>query len=159
VAQRSQGPLTTVKKIIKLEGPEALFKGLGAPLGTAAATSAVTFIVRDKVAQALCERAERLGEFKEQFIAGCLAGGAQSVVRIPTDNIKTKLQVQFGKSTSEALQYKGSIDCARQIWKQHGPRALAAGSAATFWRDIPGKSVCVSQLVALWGSSRRWRSF
>src|SRR5437763_17215050 len=68
-------------------------------------------------------------------IAGTFAGWTVSFVAAPIEHIKARLQVQYhGKSAASAAikpRYSGPIDCALQIYRQHGFRALFHGLKST----------------------------
>eukprot|EP00611_Tribonema_gayanum_P026436 TRINITY_DN629_c0_g1_i6.p1 TRINITY_DN629_c0_g1~~TRINITY_DN629_c0_g1_i6.p1 ORF type:complete len:241 (-),score=11.20 TRINITY_DN629_c0_g1_i6:395-1117(-) len=81
---------------------------------------------------------------REVFVAGAFAGACQTVVVLPTENIKTKLQVQVGSLSSSKLQYKGAIDCATQLARTQGLRSLLAGGTATVWREVPAYGIYFS---------------
>jgi solute carrier family 25 carnitine/acylcarnitine transporter 20/29 len=67
-------------------------------------------------------------------MAGAFAGGCSSFIVAPTDRVKVLLQIQGQGTASSPANYKGSIDCARQL----GPTSLFRGFSATLARDVPG---------------------
>lgn len=96
------------------------------------------------------------------YISGTYAGAAQCIVCTPVELVKCRMQVQQNnilpttnvlhitnstlapiqpnitlQSNTTHTQYKGSIDCARQIYRQYGIRGLYRGWWSEFWRDAP----------------------
>lgn len=60
------------------------------------------------------------------------------------ERIKCLLQVQAatsGTGAAATVQFKGPIDCAKQLYKQGGIRSIYKGTAATLLRDIPASGV------------------
>lgn len=49
-----------------------------------------------------------------------MTGFAAAFVESPMDNIKSKMQVQYGYGSGTPSQYKSSIDCGVQLVKRHG---------------------------------------
>lgn len=68
------------------------------------------------------------------YFAGTVAGVLQSVAVCPTELVKCRLQVQDGHATT---QYKGPIDCVRQVYRLNGLRGLFLGWWPTVWREAP----------------------
>ena len=72
--------------------------------------------------------------------AGFLGDLAASVVYVPSEVLKTRLQLQgrhnnpFFKS---GYNYRGTVDAARTIVRQEGAAALFHGYQATLYRDLP----------------------
>jgi solute carrier family 25 citrate transporter 1 len=59
------------------------------------------------------------------FGKGLLTGTIEAVICYPTELVKTTLQLQ-SKSNP---QYKGMVDCGKQVFAKHGIRGLYAGAA------------------------------
>jgi solute carrier family 25 carnitine/acylcarnitine transporter 20/29 len=56
----------------------------------------------------------------------------------PGERIKCLLQIQANEGTKK---YKGSVDCAKQLFKEGGIRSVFKGTAATLMRDVPASGV------------------
>ncbi|KAG5187905.1 mitochondrial carrier domain-containing protein [Tribonema minus] len=142
------GALQCCRQTVSKEGFGALFKGCIPPLASAPFINAIAFTAYARANEWLLSRHDGKGmagrraegsglSFWETFAAGSCAGACQTVVLLPSDNIKTKLQVQVGSLHSSQLRYKGPLDCARQLVRTQGPRALLAGGTATVCRELP----------------------
>ena len=56
------------------------------------------------------------------------------------ERIKCLLQVQAAQ-TNPVLQFKGPVDCARQLYATGGISSIYKGTAATLLRDVPASGV------------------
>ena len=73
----------------------------------------------------------RSRKYEKAFLAGCIAGFLQSFTLIPTENLKTKMQVQRGKATG------GTLTCIRKVYASQGFRGFFGGTMVTIIRDTP----------------------
>ena len=75
---------------------------------------------------------------------GFIADLAASVIYVPSEVLKTRLQLQgrfnnpFFKS---GYNYRSTLDASRTIIRQEGISALFHGYKATIWRDLPFSAV------------------
>ncbi|KAH8725564.1 mitochondrial carrier protein [Phaeosphaeriaceae sp. PMI808] len=74
------------------------------------------------------------------FMAGLFADLAAAPAYVPSEVLKTRLQLQ-GKYNNpyfnSGYNYRGTIDAARTIARVEGFSALFHGYKATLWRDLP----------------------
>lgn len=73
-------------------------------------------------------------------IAGFFADLAASVVYVPSEVLKTRLQLQGRHNNpffSSGYNYRSAMHAARMIVRYEGPSALFHGYKATLWRDLP----------------------
>ncbi|EGX90770.1 mitochondrial carrier protein, putative [Cordyceps militaris CM01] len=72
--------------------------------------------------------------------AGFLGDLAASIVYVPSEVLKTRLQLQ-GKYNNphfnSGYNYRGTVDAARTIVRTEGPAAMFHGYKATLYRDLP----------------------
>ncbi|PHH81853.1 hypothetical protein CDD82_7730 [Ophiocordyceps australis] len=74
------------------------------------------------------------------LMAGFAGDLAASVVYVPSEVLKTRLQLQGRYNNpyfSSGYNYRGTIDAARTIVRTEGASALFYGYKATLWRDMP----------------------
>ncbi|KAI0698417.1 mitochondrial carrier [Cerioporus squamosus] len=76
-------------------------------------------------------------------IAGLFAGWTSALLATPVEQLKVKLQLQLQKSTADR-QYKGPIDCARQIVRAYGVLGL--------WTGFTGSLAFRSNFLWMFGS-------
>ncbi|KAH7150114.1 mitochondrial carrier domain-containing protein [Dactylonectria estremocensis] len=72
--------------------------------------------------------------------AGFLGDLASSVVYVPSEVLKTRLQLQGRYNNTHfhsGYNYRGTIDAARTIVRTEGASALFYGYKATLYRDLP----------------------
>ena len=68
---------------------------------------------------------------------GSFAGLMQCFVICPMEHIKCRLQVQTGKKGWPSRRYKGPMEAARSIAREHGAARLFQGWWTTCWREVP----------------------
>ncbi|KAI4689280.1 uncharacterized protein J4E88_002630 [Alternaria novae-zelandiae] len=74
------------------------------------------------------------------FSAGLLADLAAAPAYVPSEVLKTRLQLQGRYNNpyfNSGYNYRGTIDAARTIARVEGYSALFHGYKATLWRDLP----------------------
>ncbi|KAK5987923.1 Mitochondrial magnesium exporter 1 [Cladobotryum mycophilum] len=72
--------------------------------------------------------------------AGFVGDLAASVVYVPSEVLKTRLQLQGRYNNphfASGYNYRGTLDAARTIVRTEGPSALFYGYKATLYRDLP----------------------
>ena len=72
--------------------------------------------------------------------SGFIADLAASVLYVPSEVLKTRLQLQGRYNNPwfhSGYNYRGTLDAARTIVRQEGISALFYGYKATIWRDLP----------------------
>mmetsp|Transcript_46829 Transcript_46829/g.69643 ORF Transcript_46829/g.69643 Transcript_46829/m.69643 type:complete len:314 (-) Transcript_46829:1333-2274(-) len=123
-------------------GISSLFRGMAAPLSTAAVVNALIFSaygtssrVWDKIVGPTPVGYEH-DPWQKAFVCGSFAGFVQSMVICPMEHLKCRLQVQHGKGSADNL-FKGPTDAAKSIFRSHGIRGLYRGYVVTMWREIP----------------------
>ncbi|RWS15672.1 mitochondrial carnitine/acylcarnitine carrier protein-like protein [Dinothrombium tinctorium] len=135
------GTFDCAKKIFLNEGiTKGLYRGMGAPLTGVAPMFAVCFFgfgVGKKLQQK--HPNEELNYF-QIFNAGVVSGIFTTAIMAPGERIKCLLQVQAANPNA-TVQYKGPIDCAKQLFREGGIRSIYKGTAATLLRDLPASGV------------------
>lgn len=73
--------------------------------------------------------------------AGFFSAVPMTVITAPMERVKVLLQIQ-GQNQKEGQKpkYAGSMDCARQLYKEGGIRSVYRGSFMTLARDGPGSA-------------------
>jgi solute carrier family 25 carnitine/acylcarnitine transporter 20/29 len=137
-----------------------LFRGIGAPLSTAAVVNAIIFasygatsrlwdayyhiphdeeedfhgVVAGSEGAILLEHGKHptsKNQIAKNLVCGGIAGIVQSLVICPMEHVKCRLQVQSANS----VVYKNSLHAANNIVSQQGVRGLYRGMASTCWRE------------------------
>jgi len=118
-------------------GVGSLFRGMAAPLSTAAMVNAIIFAAYGTSSRWWDRYLPHLQEHNhdvwyKSFVCGSFAGLAQAVVICPMEHLKCRLQI-----TGSNAQFKGPVQAAQSIFKSHGVSGLYRGIHATLWREIP----------------------
>ncbi|AEO66943.1 66061bb6-ec56-4671-ba5f-01356e916096 [Thermothielavioides terrestris] len=74
------------------------------------------------------------------LLAGFIGDFAASTVYVPSEVVKTRLQLQGRYNNpffTSGYNYRGTVDAVRTIVRTEGLSALFYGYGATLWRDLP----------------------
>jgi len=129
------GLFDCIAQTIRKEGFFGLYKGMGSPLATVPVINAVVFASYGSAKRFLTEENKEITTF-QLLLAASWAGFVNSFVVGPVELIKTRLQVQYGKTVAKEL-YRGPMDCMSQILREQGPRGLFMGMSSTIYREVP----------------------
>jgi solute carrier family 25 carnitine/acylcarnitine transporter 20/29 len=99
------------------------------------------------------ERSDRSLTSAQVYLAGGLAGMANSVVSTPVEHIRIRLQTQ---PHGARRLYSGPRDCAQAIYRQAGFAGLYKGQVSTLLREIHGYGVWFASYEALIALSMTW---
>lgn len=124
-AMRSGGGLSA---LLRAGGGRALYAGIWGNLAGVAPASAVFMAVYEPVKQAVTAAVPAEQGFLGPLAAGVAAGLASSIVRVPTEVIKTRMQTGEFKHAATAL---------RTILAREGARGIFAGYGSFLLRDLP----------------------
>ncbi|KAJ2844038.1 Mitochondrial carrier protein ymc2 [Coemansia brasiliensis] len=136
-----KGTMDAVRKTLQNDGPAGFYKGTTTPLVGVGLCVSIQFLVVEHMKRTF---ARINGTPSNQppvltplqlYTAGAAAGVANSVVSGPVEHIRVRLQVQ---SSGAAAQYKGPIDCIRQIYSSHGLGGIYKGQLPTILRELNG---------------------
>ncbi|ODV77744.1 putative mitochondrial carrier [Suhomyces tanzawaensis NRRL Y-17324] len=82
-----------------------------------------------------------INETLSYFVAGVLGDLASSVFYVPSEVLKTRLQLQGRHNNphtkGSGYNYKGLTDAVIRIGKQEGPKTFVFGYKETLFRDLP----------------------
>lgn len=140
---RFTGISDVVAQTIRHEGPRALYKGIVSPLVAQALMKATMFVSFGRAKRFMMERNQQSGHptallpLWQLYLCGSFAGMCNATVANPFELVRNRLQVQYQRSIA-ASQYKGPIDCARQIVREGGLPRLWLGLGPMMLRDVPG---------------------
>ena len=103
--------------------------------------NAIVFGVHGNVRRALGNNS-----LSDEFIAGCVAGGIQSIIASPMELVKIRFQMQ-GEGVSSNVttskrdsrfHYRSPTDCLKKIFKHEGGmRGVFRGMTLTLIREVP----------------------
>jgi len=128
------GTIDCFQKIAKNEGYLTFYKGSLSPLVGVGACVSIQFGVNEAM-----KRIVKKYQKKEHLslltlsTCGAIAGLANSVVSIPCEHIRIKMQIQ---GTKLIKKYTGSVDCVIKIYKENGIRGIFHGGMSTLPREL-----------------------
>lgn len=122
-------------RIIKEEGALALFTGLGPTVARAIAMNVGMLSTFDQAKESLESWKGEKGLLSTRLQASAIAGCVCSVMSLPFDNVKTKLQKM--KATNGVYPYAGVVDCLKQTVAREGVTGLWVGLPTYYFRVAP----------------------
>jgi solute carrier family 25 carnitine/acylcarnitine transporter 20/29 len=145
--QNSHASSTSIRATIQeFGGWLSLFRGMTAPLGTAALVNALVFssygVGSTLFDSYICHPANlpiktpmpaNHDPWPKSMMCGSFAGLIQCLVICPMEHVKCRLQMQHHLQAA----YKGPLDATRKIVQEHGVHGLYRGWWASFWREVP----------------------
>ncbi|XP_072310216.1 calcium-binding mitochondrial carrier protein SCaMC-2-B isoform X2 [Eucyclogobius newberryi] len=117
-------------QMIREGGTRSLWRGNGMNVIKIAPESAIKFMAYEQIKRLIGSQQETLG-IPERFVAGSLAGVIAQSSIYPMEVLKTRLAL--GKTG----QYKGILDCAKNIFKKEGAIAFYKGYVPNMLGIIP----------------------
>lgn len=105
---------------------------MSSPVAGVALVNAIIFGVYGETQRHIADPAS----LSSHFLAGALAGIAQSPICSPIELAKTRMQLR-----SSSTQFAGPIDCLRHTYKHEGYRGIFKGLGITLLREAPSFGV------------------
>lgn len=133
------GMVDCASRIVTTEGPLAFYKGTLTPLLGVGACVSIQFGVVEALKRTFSNANVRSGkgaelDYGQFYLAGGIAGVANSFVAGPVEHIRIRLQTQPSPPI-----YKGPLDCIKQITSQAGLwNGVFRGQIPTFAREFHG---------------------
>lgn len=124
-AMRSGGGIAA---LLQAGGGRALYAGIWGNLAGVAPASAIFMAVYEPVKQAVTAMVSPDRSFLGPLTAGVAAGLASSVVRVPTEVVKTRMQTG---------EFKHALTALQSILRREGARGIFAGYGSFLLRDLP----------------------
>ncbi|XP_061543195.1 solute carrier family 25 member 55a isoform X2 [Phycodurus eques] len=126
MAPRPVSATQIAKELLRTQGIQGLYKGLGATLMRDVPFSVVYFPLFANLNRHGQPSADQSSPFYWAFLSGCAAGSAAAVAVNPCDVVKTRLQ-SLNKGSAEET-YSGVVDCVSKILRKEGPSAFLKGA-------------------------------
>ncbi|XP_036386548.1 mitochondrial glutamate carrier 1-like isoform X1 [Megalops cyprinoides] len=125
-AVRAVSATQIAQELLRTQGIQGLYKGLGATLMRDVPFSIVYFPLFANLNSLGKDSPEGTAPFYWSFLSGCAAGSTAAVAVNPCDVIKTRLQ-SLTKGANEET-YSGVVDCFSKILRKEGPSAFLKGA-------------------------------
>jgi len=139
--------------IVKTEGAPGLFKGAAATSTRAMALNFGLLTFNAQAKQQLGAMGCTPGGKVQVFGAAAVGGFFGAVLSLPFDFVKTQIQ-KMRPDANGNFQYKGPVDCARQIVAAGGPLRLWTGFPVYFMRSAPLSTITLiaqDYIKKMWG--------
>lgn len=127
-----RGSFHCLKSLMAKESFRGLYRGMSSPMMGVSAINAIVFGVYGNVQR----MSSNPNSYRSHFLAGSLAGFAQSIICSPMELAKTQLQLQVHQTG--AAKFKGPTQCLSYIYQCEGVRGIFRGLSTTALRDVPG---------------------
>ncbi|PSC68296.1 putative S-adenosylmethionine carrier chloroplastic isoform X1 [Micractinium conductrix] len=124
-AMRSGGG---IRALLQAGGGRSLYAGVWGNLVGVAPASAIFMAVYEPVKQAVMARVGEQRHYLGPLAGGVAAGLASSLVRVPTEVVKTRMQTG---------EFKHAFTALRTIIAKEGRRGMFAGYGSFLLRDLP----------------------
>lgn len=149
----------------KTDGLRGFYRGFVPGVTGSLATGATYFGVIESTKKWIEEEHPNVRGHWAHFIAGAVGDTLGSLVYVPCEVMKQRMQVQgtreswnsialkesINKKAGEQMYdyYYGMFQAGHSIWKQHGLKGLYAGYFSTLARDVPFAGLMVTFYEAL----------
>ena len=122
------------KQILQTEGLSGVYQGAFATALKQGSNQGLRFMWFNEFKRHFVEDGQSMSPLMSLF-GGMSAGCFSTLGNNPFDVVKTRMQ------GTKASQYKGTVDCFRQILQKEGVRALYAGVVPRLGRVVPGQGI------------------
>ncbi|CAK8565202.1 unnamed protein product [Lathyrus sativus] len=163
--KNQKGILQMVRSVWKVDGLKGFYRGVLPGVTGSLATGATYFGVIESTKKWIEDSHPSLEGHWAHFIAGAVGDTLGSIVYVPCEVIKQRMQVQgtITSWTSTAMKngieikpgaeiydyYKGMFHAGCSIWRSQGLKGLYAGYLSTLARDVPFAGLMVVFYEAL----------
>ena len=134
------GTMDCAGKMVKADGPGALFKGLPPALVRQSTYGSLRYGLYGPIKGTLGIKPGEPVPLWKKIVAGGLAGGVASAVANPTDLMKVRMQTDGMLKDAEGKllpkKYNGMIDCLTKTVSEEGVLALWTGVGPTVGRAV-----------------------
>lgn len=133
------GLIDCLKKVATSDGPVGLYKGFGISVIGIFAYRATYFGLFD-TGKAILFPDVKKASGTMMFLYAQVVTIVAGIASYPLDTIRRRLMMQSGRTGAD-IQYHGTMDCAKKIIAQEGPRAFFKGSLSNVLRGTGGALV------------------
>ncbi|KAI5691778.1 Mitochondrial carrier protein [Leishmania braziliensis] len=130
---RYVGYTDCIAKLIRQDGAIGFYRGVTARLIASSLEHAWVF-ASYKWTLRLIGAGDR-PTLPQILLGGCGSGAVATVCLTPFELVKCRMQADGRKGQR---QYRGSLDCAQQVFRQHGVKGFYKGGFAMLCREVPG---------------------
>lgn len=133
--------LTAFRTMLAIEGPKGFYRAYMPHQVVWIPYNGLFFALYGKLQAVETSHGVHQSSFAVSMTNVGLSAAVAAWVTTPLDVVKTRVQVQG--ANPELFAFNGSLDCARQLVKHEGVRALFSGSVARVCYMVPNMSVFI----------------
>lgn len=164
-SQNEKSIIQMVHTVWASDGLRGFYRGIAPGVTGSLATGATYFGVIESTKKWIDDTHPNLGGHWAHFIAGAVGDTLGSVVYVPCEVLKQRMQIQGTRKYWSSVvmkdsthlrpgtqmygYYSGMFKAGRSIWKEQGLRGLYAGYWSTLARDVPFAGLMVTFYEAL----------
>jgi len=131
-----KGLIDVYKKTYKADGIAGLYRGFTLSCVGIMVYRGLYFGLYDSM-KPLLKNLGMEGSFAASFILGWGVTTVAGIASYPIDTVRRRMMMTSG----EAVKYKSSIDCAKQVMQKEGVQAFFKGCGANILRGVAGAGV------------------
>ncbi|XP_042015798.1 S-adenosylmethionine carrier 1, chloroplastic/mitochondrial-like [Salvia splendens] len=159
-SKNQKSAMQMVRAVWATDGLAGLYRGIAPGVMGSLATGATYFGVIESTKNWMDETYPGVGGHWAHFLAGAIGDTLGSIIYVPCEVMKQRMQVQGSKKywtsvlVKEGSQeklgmptygyYPGMFQAGHSIWKEQGLRGLYAGYWSTLARDVPFAGLMVT---------------
>lgn len=143
--ETNKGMVEGVGLILKEKGIGGLYQGLFATILKQSSNQGLRFMFFNKYKDIITDNGKKPMTPILALIGGMCAGCFSSLGNNPFDVVKTQMQ------GTQASQYKGTLDCFRQILVSEGPMGFYKGLIPRLGRVVPGQGIIFMSFESIQG--------
>ncbi|RIA87319.1 mitochondrial 2-oxodicarboxylate carrier 1 [Glomus cerebriforme] len=147
-AGKYNGTFDAITKIIRHEGPFALYNGLEATVWRHATWNGGYFGVIFTIRKSLPKAENKQQQLRNNFIAGAVGGTVGTIINTPFDVVKTRIQNDSGI----VKKYNWTLPAVATVAKEEGIKALYKGFVPKVLRLGPGGGI----LLVVFDQVTKW---
>ena len=156
-AGRYSGPIDCVSKIIKNEGPLAIYQGLESTLWRHILWNAGYFGVIHQVRNMLPVANSKGKKMTNDLISGSIGGTVGTILNTPMDVVKSRIQ-NTPKIAGQTPKYNWAWPAVFTVAREEGAAALYKGFLPKVLRLGPGGGILLVVYTTMMDTFRKWRN-
>lgn len=135
--RRFAGPAACIRRITASEGALGLYRGSGVTMCREVPATIVYYSLYESIKRPVQLWMGQGWEHASVVLSGGVAGSAYTMVSLPADVVKSRLQSQPKQRFPG-----GARQAARELLLSHGPRGFFKGAAPALLRNFPANGAC-----------------
>ncbi|KAG8533247.1 uncharacterized protein KY384_002030 [Bacidia gigantensis] len=155
-AGKYNGPVDCVMKIVKQEGPLALYNGLESTMWRHVLWNSGYFGVIFQVKELLPKANGKSQQIRNDIVAGSIGGTVGTILNTPMDVVKSRIQ-NSPKIAGSVPKYNWAWPALGTVMKEEGFSSLYKGFLPKVLRLGPGGGILLVVYTSVMDFFRQWR--